>query len=141
MRKDIEKIVTQLIEVNREIKEMEKAKKEEEKPLKEELSSIKETYSPILDPLEKLNVKLREALNELYSETEPLVVEEIGSVTFQTPFTFEVVDMKKVPIELLSINAVAVREEIKKGVRKIKGLEIKKGKVMYVRQWEEKKEE
>jgi septal ring factor EnvC (AmiA/AmiB activator) len=47
-----------------------------------------------------------------------------GSVTMKRRWTFEVLDLKDVPQEFLSINDKAVNEAIRSGVREIKGVRI-----------------
>lgn len=139
----IEKLTVELVQLNAQIKELTEAKKEEEEPFRKALKEIAETYEPMLGPLSKRDALLRQEVISLYSGEPKVEVEGVGSIVFPETYNFEVQDIKKVPVEYLMVDAAKVREDIRKGVRKIKGLTIAKRfwNGLRVCMWKEPQEE
>lgn len=61
-----------------------------------------------------------EAIQEKIEDVRP----NVGSTTVQKRWTFEVVDIKKVPFEYFVLDEKMVREEIRNGLRDIPGIRI-----------------
>lgn len=74
--------------------------------------------------LESISSKENEIINNT-AKQEKINISN-SSATFRELWTFEVVDISKVPAEYLLVNSTAVNNAIKSGVREINGLNIKK---------------
>lgn len=124
------------------------------RPLNEQVKRINEMFKGYMKPLLEAegilrngmvayNIQLRKEAEEKNKEIErlakktgidskdleltsqPAVVKmKAGSVSARKFWTFKVIDLKKVPREFLMLDVVKVREAIRKGERKIAGLEI-----------------
>lgn len=77
---------------------------------------------------EALTDALESKQNEIINDTAKMDKINISndSVSFRSIWTFEVVDISKVPAEYLTVNSKAVNEAIKNGIHEISGLNIKK---------------
>ena len=77
---------------------------------------------------EALTDALESKQNEIINDTAKMDKINISNdlVSFRSIWTFEVVDISKVPAEYLTVNSKAVNEAIKNGIHEISGLNIKK---------------
>ena len=114
-----------LVEVSIEMKEIEARKKAECEPFRSAIEDINSKYKVALDVLTEMDIALRDRVMKEHQGTESVKVEGVGEFVFPETWGFEIVDVKKVPEEFLTVDPKAIREAIKKGVRNIKGLEIK----------------
>lgn len=116
-----------LVEINKEIKEIEDKKKNECEPFRTKISDISDKYKPALLPLNEMDSQIRERVMVEYKGTDTVACEEGGSLVFPLSWGYEVMDFAKVPKEyrMEVVNDKMIKEEIKKGVRNIKGIEIK----------------
>lgn len=122
-----------MVGVAREIKELEARKKEECEPAKAIINEIGEKYKGALNVLGKMDSDLRERIMKEYEGTDSIKQEGVGELVFPELWGFEVVDIKKVPAEFLTVDSTLVRNEIKKGIRNIKGIEISRHRTLQVR--------
>lgn len=123
----VSEVAPVLIEINKEIREIEDRKKNECEPFRTQISDISDKYKPALDPLNEMDSQLRKRVMVEYEGTESIKCEEGGSLVFPQSWGYEVGDFSKVPKEyrMEVVNDKMIKEEIKKGVRSIKGIEIK----------------
>jgi hypothetical protein len=133
-KKWVDEALPVVVEVAKEIKELESVKGAEAKPLREMINEIGEKYKGALTILGEMDTRLRERVMKEYEGTESIKQEGVGELVFPELWGFEVTDIKKVPIEFLTVDSTAVRNEIKKGIRNIKGLEISRHRSLQVRQ-------
>ena len=82
--------------------------------------------------LGEVDAKVRERVMNEYQDTETITGDE-GELVFPCRWGYKVVDLKKVPLELLTVDGKAVNAEIKNGVRKIKGLSVEQIRGIQVR--------
>ena len=121
-----------LVGISREVKEIEAGKENEAGPFKVILAGIAEKYKGALDVLGEADAKVRERVMNEYQDTETITGDE-GELVFPCRWGYKVVDIKKVPPELLTVDGKAVNAEIKNGVRKIKGLSVETIRSLQVR--------
>ncbi len=129
----VERALPAMVDINKEIKRLEEARAEESKPAKEILKSIADEYAPALTSLGALDTKLRERVMIEHEGSEAFLMEGVGELVFPLLWTFDVDDINKVDRKYLTINSTAVREDIKAGIRKIKGLTIRQNRSLQVR--------
>ena len=94
------------------------------KPLNTSLKNINAFFKKFSQPLEKADEELRAKLaacKKTMSEDQNM----FGKIHFVSSTSYEIVDIKKVPIEYLSVDDRKVKAAIKAGVKTIKGLIIK----------------
>ncbi len=123
----VSEVAPVLVQINREINEIESKKKEECEPFRTQIKDISDKYKPALIPLTEMDSQIRERVMAEYVGTEAVRCEEGGSLCFPESWGYSVVDFSKVPKEyrMEVVNDKMIREEIKKGMRNIRGLEIK----------------
>lgn len=122
-----------IVEVAKEIRILEVKKKEETDPLTELINEIREKYKGALQVLAEIDDKLRDRIMKEYEETKSIKQEGIGELVFPERWGYRVIDIKKVEPRFLTVDGKAISEEIGKGVRKIKGIEILKRRTLQVR--------
>lgn len=139
MKNEKLKMLTELLEIQRKLKEAEKCRVEEVKPLNDIVKGINEEYKKTNSALIRRDAELREKVESLYASEGTYVVEGVGSLVFPETYNFEVTDAKLVPRDYLMIDTAKVKEAVKKGIRNIKGLKIEKKywSGMQVREWKE----
>ena len=123
----VEEALAVLVGVSREIKVLEKRRDEESEPFKSQIKDISNKYKPALDPLNEIGSQLRGRVMVEYEGTETISEEGVGKLVFPESWGYEVEDFSKVEkkYRMEVVDNKAIIEEIKNGVRKIKGLEIK----------------
>jgi len=120
----VEAAVIPLVEVAIEIKELEAKKTDECKEYRIAIKEIDEKYKSALSVLSEIDTNLRERVMKEHIGTESVKVDGIGELVFVETWGFEILDVKKVPAELLEVSGKLVREQIKNGIRSIKGLNV-----------------
>jgi len=130
------------------------------KPLNQSLRATNTLFKEIAAPLKQADAILRAKVMEFREEQERKALAEqtrreniqqshvkrgheahelekvqvdVGSSVVQKRWTFNVVDLKKVPVEFLLPNSVAINAAIREGRRKIAGLEIFQSSSLSVR--------
>lgn len=129
----VEEALPVVVGVAKEIKTLESTKGEEVGPLRELINSISNKYKGALDALGEMDTRLRERVMKEYGETESIKQDGVGELVFPERWSYEVTDIKRVDPQFLMVDGKAVNEEIKKGVRKIRGIEIIKLRSLQVR--------
>jgi len=132
-RKWVDAAMPTVMGVVKEVKKVEEMKQEETKPLRELIGDIGKKYEGALMVLDKINEELRERIMKEYEETTTIKQDGVGELVFVQLWSFEVVDVRKVESEFLTVNSSLVNNEIKKGIRNIKGLNIIKKRILQVR--------
>ena len=132
-KKWVDEALPVVVEVAKEIKELESVKGAEAKPLREMINEIGEKYKGALTILGEMDTRLRERVMKEYEGTESIKQEGVGELVFAQVWDFEVVDLSKVSKEFLIVDPKLIREEIKKGVRNLKGINIDKKRILQVR--------
>ncbi len=122
----VEETLPIIIDVNKQIKGLERSRDEESEPFKKTLKDINDRWKPALIPLNEIDSQLRERVMNEYEGNETIEGES-GKLVFPESWGYEVIDFKLVPKEyrMEVVDKKKIREEIGKGLRKIKGLEIK----------------
>ncbi len=123
----ISEVAPVLVEINKEIKEIEEKKKNECEPFRTQINDISNKYKPALEPLNEMDSQLRKRVMVEHEGVESVKCKEGGSLVFPQSWGYVVTDFSKVPKEyrMEVVNDKAIKEEIGKGVRNIKGIEIK----------------
>jgi Mg2+ and Co2+ transporter CorA len=111
------------IEAAKTIKQLEDEQKERGEKLKAALKAITDEYSPAIKQIETPYQSLREKIVEAHDDLETVRIEDTGEIQFYETLSFTA-DPAKVPKEYLMVNEAKIKQEIKDGVRKIKGVEI-----------------
>lgn len=138
------------IKIKNKLAQLEEERKEITKPINDSLKVVNDRYKTLTVPLKELKEKIEKMIleyrrveeekrlaeeerlieisgNPLVSVTNsvPEVIETRDSkTTFVKKWTYEIVDIKKVPRQYLMIDDSAVKEAISSGKREIKGLNI-----------------
>lgn len=126
-----------LVEVTREVKWKEEEMKKETEELKEIIKTVEEPYKKEIEMLKEMGEMLRGRVMEEYEETEAIKEEGVGELVFPSVQSIEITDINKVDRKYLMVNLAKIKEDVKKGVSKIKGVEISKKRTLQVRQWKE----
>ena len=115
-----------LVKVVKEVKELEARKKEECEPFRVQIDDIASKYNPALEPLQIIETSYRERVLREAESGLTVVCEDGGKLSFPESWKYRVVDFAKVPKELRMevVDDKAIKEQINKGVRNIKGIEI-----------------
>jgi len=123
----VSEVAPVLIEINKEIKEIEERKKNECEPFRAQINDISDKYKPALIPLNEMDSQIRKRVMVEHIGTESVACEEGGQLVFPRSWGYEVIDFSKVPKEyrMEVVNDKMIKEEIGKGVRNIRGIEIK----------------
>lgn len=132
-KKWVDEALSVIMKVAKEIKELEEKKKGETDPLQELINDIRTKYAGELQVLGEIDERIRTRIMKEYEGTESIKQEGIGELVFPELWSFEVVDIKKVPVKFHTVDAKAINIEIRKGIRNIKGIEIKKRRSLQVR--------
>lgn len=130
----MEEALPVLVSVSKEIKILEKRRDEESEPFKSQIKDISNKYKPALEPLNEIGSQLRGRVMVEYEGTETVSEEGVGKLVFPESWGFEIEDFSKVEkkYRMEVVDNKAIMEEIKNGVRKIKGLEIKQSRSLRV---------
>ncbi len=133
-REWVEETLPVLVDVNKQIKVLEKKRDDEAEPFKVQVKGINEKYNPALEPLSEINSQLRGRVMVEYEGTETVSEEGVGKLVFVEGWDFEIADFSKVEkkYRMEVVDKKAIMDEIKNGVRKIKGLEIKRSRSLRV---------
>ncbi len=129
----VEKAIPELIALTKEIKEIEEEKEEKTRGKKMEYDAASKPYLKMLGLMKKVSDELRERVKKEYEGTETIEDNEGNEIVFPETWGWEVVDIAKVERRYLKVDEKMVNEEVKKGIRKIKGIEVKKVKGIQVR--------
>jgi len=127
-----------LVGISRRVKEMEAERGNEEDEadpagiIRLSLAEIAGRYSKSIGEVKAKDEIIRERVMNEYQDTETITGDE-GELVFPCRWGYKVVDIKKVPPELLTVDGKAVNAEIKNGVRKMRGIEIDTIRGMQVR--------
>ncbi len=137
----VRKALPILVEISNTEKEIEEKKKKAEEPVKTNLALISGEYKPDLKLLGDFNTKVRERVLKEYEGDNSVREDGVGEIVFPKTWTFEITDMTKVDRHYLTTNDSLIREEIKKGVRKMKGIKIFQKRGIQVRTGTQEREE
>lgn len=121
-----------LVSISREIKNVVTAMDKETKALKETIKELEAPYRKDLAKLEEVNASIRAGVLETYKGNEAIKDVE-GELIFQKKTNFRILDETKLNRKFLVPNNSAIKEEIKRGAKKIKGVEIFPYRVLLVR--------
>ncbi len=132
-KKWVEEALPVVVGVAKEIKTIEATKKGETDPLNELIKDIREKYKGALQVLENMDERLRERVMKEYPEGDSIKQDGVGELVFPEVWGWEVVDIKKVDRKYMSVDSKIIMEDIRKGVRKIPGLEIGRKRTLQVR--------
>ena len=115
-----------LVGISKETKAIEAAKEEDGAAAKAALKVVTERYKPALMQLEAMRAKIQERVMKEYSGTDSIEGDE-GAIVFPQSWGYEIVDIAKVPKEytMVVVNAPKLSQDIKEGLRNVKGVEIK----------------
>lgn len=133
----VEEALPHLVGISRELKWKEEEMKKETTPIKEILKTMEEPYKEAIGVLKKIGEALRERVMEEYKEREAIRQEGIGELVFPEVQSIEVEDLAKVDRKYLMVDMGKVKEDVKNGVTRIKGIRIGKKRTMQVRIWKE----
>ena len=133
----VEEALPHLVGISRELKWKEEEMKKETTPIKEILKTMEEPYKEAIGGLKKIGEALRERVMEEYKERETIRQEGIGELVFPEVQSIEVEDLAKVDRKYLMVDMGKVKEDVKNGVTRIKGIRIGKKRTMQVRIWKE----
>lgn len=120
----VESAVPALVEVAIEVKDLEAKKKVECEPMREAIKGVDEKYKAGLAVLNEIDTNLRDRVMREHEGTESVRVDGIGELVFPETWGYEIVDLKKVDPKYLTVDGKLIREDIKKGMRNIKGLNV-----------------
>ena len=137
----VEKALPVVVGIARTIKELEGKKAEDSIFPKSLLKEVSDTYDPSIKAMKEVDSKVRARIIEEHGDNSPVAMMGVGELVFPMLWVFEVTDINKVDRKYLVIDSAAVREDIKKGVRNIKGITIKQNKTLQVRPHTEKASE
>lgn len=135
--KFVDEAIDQLVVASQETKWLSNERKEATKKLKETLATIEQPYKNSLAVIEALSDQIRERVMAEYESNEPVRKEGVGELVFPMVQSIEIVDVEKVDRRYLTVDMAKVREDVKNGVMKIKGIRIGKKRTMQVRLWKE----
>ena len=133
----VEEALPHLVGISKELKWKEEEMKKETTPIKEILKTMEEPYKEAIGVLKKIGEALRERVMEEYKEREAIRQEGIGELVFPEVQSIEVEDLAKVDRKYLMVDMGKVKEDVKNGVTRIKGIRIGKKRTMQVRIWKE----
>jgi hypothetical protein len=133
----VEEALPHLVEISKELKWKEEEMKKETTPIKEILKTMEEPYKETIGVLKKIGEALRERVMEEYKEREAIRQEGIGELVFPEVQSIEVEDLAKVDRKYLMVDMTRVKEDVKNGLTKIKGIKIGKKRTLQVRPWKE----
>ncbi len=130
----VEEVLPVIVDVAREIKTLEGRRDSEAEPFKNQVKEIGNKYKPALEPLGEISSQLRGRIMIEHEGNETVAQEGIGKLVFPETWNYEVADFARVPKEYTMevVDNKKVMEEIKNGVRKIRGLEIRKTRSLRV---------
>jgi hypothetical protein len=120
----VEAAIIPLVEVAVEIKDLEAKKSNECKEYRAAIKNVDEKYKQALSVLGEIDINLRERVMKEHEGTESVRVDGIGELVFAEIWGYEIVDLKKIDPKYLTVDGKLVKEDIKKGMRNIKGLNI-----------------
>jgi len=115
-----------VIELTDAIKTKEDEKKGRLAPVKVILETIAAEVDEELMPFKVIDEHIREKIMANHESTEAIKVDKVGSYSFPERWTFNVKNLDKVPTEFLMLDNGKVRDALKNGQVKIKGLLIEK---------------
>ena len=122
--------------VAREKKRLETTIKDEQKPYKDAMELAVEDEKADLITVAAIDGEMRELIKERYSGTDTVGDPSTGELVFTRPWGYdEPADIKKVDPRYtkLVLDTDRIKADIKDGVRKIKGLNIREGRVLQIR--------
>lgn len=125
-----------MVALSREIKAQKTEKSEATKETKELLAALEAAFEPRLTELSAIDRSLRErTITEVTTAEidESISIPNTGTLVITLPWKWDVEDLTKVPKDYLTVDAAKVSEDMKKGVRKIKGIKIYQGRGIQVR--------
>lgn len=130
----VQEALPMVIDVSHQIKGLEKARNDETEPFKSAIKDINEKYKPALEPLETMDKMLRERVMDEHEGTESVNEEGVGKLVFAQSWGFEVTDFSKVPTKyrMEVVNDKMIKDDIRNGLRAIKGLVIKPTRILRV---------
>jgi len=130
--RDIRKAIdSKRIELNKPALSFQRAVNAFSKTIDGKLRSIEQTLQSKIQNFDIERKEAHKAVGIAPPETK-IKIEEGGTYT-QTVWEFTVVDESKIPREFLMVNEKAINESIRKGVRKIDGVEIKSKEITRMR--------
>lgn len=131
--KFVDEAIDQLVVASIEIKWLTEEKKEATKKLKDTLKVIEQPYNDSLAVISALSDQIRERVMAEHEGNEAVVKDGVGELVFPMVQSIEVIDITKVDRRYLTVDMAKVKEDIKNGVTKIKGIQVGKKRIMQVR--------
>lgn len=129
----VERALPVVVKLAMDIKKLKKDKAEDEEFAKALLKDVSDKYNPQIKALTEVDVMLRERILKEHDGSSTVAVAGVGELVFPQVWDFEVVDMGKVDRKYLIVDSTAVRNDIRKGIRNIKGIKIDQKRTLQVR--------
>jgi hypothetical protein len=125
--------VVPLVEIAMEVKELQAKKTAETAPMREAIKEVDVKYKPALDVLSEMDIKLRERVMKEHDGHESVSVDGIGELVFAAgSWEIDVVDIKKVEPQYITVDRKAIETDAKNGKAVFKGLNVVRGRSLRV---------
>jgi hypothetical protein len=121
-----------LIRLATTIKEIKEMKEHNTRALKIKYDLASAPFLSTIKTLEEKNKSLRDRLLTTYTGDESIVLDEWGEIVIKKPWTYEVIDLTKVPKEYLSVDSSKINNAIDEGTRSIPGINISQSRTVAV---------